>query len=582
MAVPFPPRGLRLTWLRLALLVFCTWGGTHIASAARAEPLVRVRAESRIELGVTHQELGMLISGALRDELGAPLGNRPLALEAYALSEPGEPFRTQLTTDAHGRFALELPDPAQDYRLLATFAGDATHRGVRVERRVERTRADVRLELRLPEDNVIDLDAAQLVIEAIAESDAGGADIAMRLSDETGRTLATGRTDTDGRLTLEVPAQLLGAPGPALLRLQSARDERRAEAQTEARIVRRRAVFVELASAEATLEAGGVLRVRGKVHTRVAPRARVPVGLFAQGRHVETVITDEQGAFEAQLWLDTEPGPLSIQARTEADAAGAYPAAEREITLHVAPARPVPVGWILGAGLSALAALWLYARLRLGREANEPLELAGGSDREGAGPSVRPARAQGRRDRHRISGQAIDARSAAPIAGARVSLIYEGNKDAVSLVADAQGGFESPELRAGRAHVLVEAPGYLPTHAHLEIPHRGEWTAFVVKLESLRDRALSPFRRLALKALPSSRAWGIWTNREAREWLLQRTPAQHQLLWQLTLDVERACYGRDFPSEADVGRIERTAQQLETDPLQEKVTDSTVETRTVR
>jgi hypothetical protein len=109
-----------------------TFALTTLSGVAKAEPLVRVRAESRIELGVVHMDVGMAISGALRDELGGPLANRPLAIEAVPLQEQAESWRSQLTTDAQGRFALELADASHDYRLLATFAGDATHRGVRV------------------------------------------------------------------------------------------------------------------------------------------------------------------------------------------------------------------------------------------------------------------------------------------------------------------------------------------------------------------------------------------------------------------------------------------------------------------
>ncbi len=113
-----------------------------------------------------------------------------------------------------------------------------------------------------------------------------------------------------------------------------------------------------------------------------------------------------------------------------------------------------------------------------------------------------------------------------------------------------------PSCPPGAPACWSEAPGHVATQVDLEIPHRGEWTSFVVRLESLRDRALSPFRRLTMRVLPSARAWGIWTNREAREWLAQRAPAQQAMLGKLTSEVERACYAREIPSEADVAQIE--------------------------
>lgn len=525
---------------------------------ALAEPLVRVRGESRIELGVTHVDIGISITGALRDELGAPLTGRLLALEAVPLDEPQEPSRAQLTTDAEGRFALELADPAHDYRLLAMFAGDATHRGVRVERRVERARSDVRLELRLPFGHTIDLDAPELVVEAVAESDVGGGGVTMRLSDETGRELARGVTDRAGRLRVRVPSARLGAPGAGLVRIESLRDDRRAEAQTEARVVRRRAVFLELSPVARSVEAGQSIALRGKASTQVAPRALVPVGLFTGERHLATVMTDERGLFDAELWLDARKGPLEIVARTEGDATGAYPAAEASVRITIEAARPVPLTWLaLSAALLALGA-WFTTRRR--RRAALELEPAPRMRAEDV-PSISPARAHGRRQRQEVSGRVIDARGERPIAGARIT-VRRHDELVCMLASDEAGHFESPPLPAGRARLSIEAAGFLGTDIDLELPHRGEWSAVVIRLESLRARALAAFRALALRALPSARVWGIWTTREAREWITEKAPEQRTALRKLTVAVERACYAREVPSRTEISAIEHDASSV--------------------
>jgi hypothetical protein len=529
-----------------------------LARRACAEPYVRVRGESRIELGVAHLELGVAVTGALRDELGAPLAGRVLAIEAQPLSGPREPFRDQRTTDAEGRFALELPDTAQDYRLLATFAGDATHRGVRVERRVERARSDVRLELRLPFGHTIDLDAPELVVEAVAESDVGGNGVAMRLWDEAGRELGKGVTDRAGRLRLRIATTRMGGPGAGLVRIESLRDDRRAEAQTEARVVRRRAVFLALRPSATEIEAGQPVRVRGTASTRVAPRPFVPVGLFAAERHLATVLTDAQGEFRADLWLETEPGPLELTARTEGDATGSYPAAETRIRLRIAAARPVPLGWVLLAAAAIAAIAWLSTRFRARGVRDDPEPRV----REPTEPSILPARAHGRRDRHAVSGRVLDLRGERAVAHARIEIVHGQPETSCVLASDEDGRFESPALPNGRARLRVEAGGYVSTEIELELPHRGEWSAVVIRLESERARALAAFRTLALKALPSPRAWGIWTARETREWLAERAPGQRGVLRQLTRDVERACYGRDQPVPEEVNSIERTAEAV--------------------
>jgi hypothetical protein len=103
-----------------------------------------------------------------------------------------------------------------------------------------------------------------------------------------------------------------------------------------------------------------------------------------------------------------------------------------------------------------------------------------------------------------------------------------------------------------------------------------------VRLESLRERALAPFRRLALTVLPSPRAWGVWTTREAREWIGRAAPDSRPVLGQLTLDIERACYDEQPPSEADVGSIEQRTTAVESALGPHKGTVSASQTRAAR
>ncbi len=444
---------------------------------------------------------------------------------------------------------------------------------------MERARADVRLELRLHEGHVIDLDADTFAIEAVAESDAGGDGIAMRLWDETGREVARGVTDADGRLRRTIPTRMLGSPGAGLLRIESLRDARRAEAQTEARVVRRRAVTVRIEPKGDQFEAGGALSVRGEVSTREAPRAGVPVGLFAGDRHLETVVTDAHGRFETDLWIDAPEGPLAITARAEGDATGAYPSSETRLIVRVQAARPVPIGWLVVATMVLAAVLWLLSRYRTQREFEANGDEAA---RESLAASIRPARAQGRRDRHRVNGRTLDLRNDRPISQAEITITHEQREASCTLKSDEYGRFSSPILPPGRARLRMSAEGYVTTETDVELPHRGEWTSFVVRLESLRVRALSPFRRLSLRALPSTRAWGIWTTREAREWIAQKLPGDRADLAELTLGVERACYAPEIPSEADVAAIEARAAAVEARLDEAADPRKNVDSRTVR
>lgn len=526
--------------------------------AARAEPLVRIRAESRIELGVSQLSNGVVISGALRDELGQPLADRPLAIQATPLDKRGRPHRRTLPTDALGRFELTIADTEHDYRLLATFAGDRTHRGVRVERKLERQRADVRLELRIPAGGVLELDREEISIQVVAESDAGGGNIRMRLSNETGQTLAAGRTGQDGRLELRVDPGVLGPPGPGLLRIESAPDARRAEAQTESRVVRQRRIQVTLEAMKDEFEAGSEIEVHGTVSTSEGPRAAIPVGLFARGSHAETVMSDADGKFAASLWLSAEPGTLPVSARIEADAT--HPPSEARIDIVVRPATPLPLSWLLGALAAAAASLGWLARGRIERGAStaEPM------DTESVVATVAQAPRQTRRaDRFRIAGRAVDLRDGHPVAKARVQLIDRTGRLLFECFTDADGQFCSPDMPAGAMLFRLHAEGYVAAQAAVGAPHRGEWTDFQIRLESLRARALSPFRKLALRLLPSPRVWGVWTDREVLGWAKREASGRVPDIGPLTLRVEQACYGDPGPSPDEVLAIEQEAATIE-------------------
>lgn len=543
-------------WLTL-VWTLCVW---FFAEPAQAEPTVRVRGESRIEIGVTHTALGVAISGALRDELGTALGGRRLSVEAIPESAPHDPWAAELTTDDTGRFTLEITDHDRNYRLLATFAGDAGHRGVRVERNVERARDDVRLELKLGDGPRIDLDRETVAVDVVAESDAGGDGLAMRLTDEAGRELAQGMTRSDGRLRLLVPTEQLGAPGAGLLRIESLRDDRRAEAQTEARVVRTRAVQLTLVPELDTFEAGSPIVLTGSARTRIGPRAHVPIGLYAGDQHLETLLTDARGQFSATLWPRVREGHLVLSARSDGDVGSAYPAAETSVTLLVTPPRPLPLPWLVGATLLVLVGLPLIARARA--------KLSGDSVRPPPAEiqqakRVLPRKPQGKRDRHRINGRVHDLRNDAPVPFAKISLVHEQPDGSCVLAADDAGRFASPVLPAGRLRMRVESPGFVTTELDLDVPHRGEWTSFGVRLESLRERALVPFRRLALRVLPSARSWGVWTTREVREWITRAAPTRRAQLGDLTLEVERACYDEQPPSEAEVWAIEDSVRTVE-------------------
>jgi hypothetical protein len=543
----------RITTRRALCAALCV--GCAYAGQVRAEPVVRVRADSRIELGVTHLDVGMAVTGALRDELGHGLSERSLALTAIPVDDPDAPFEMAVRTNGAGEFSLEIADGNHDYRLLASFDGDAGHRGVRVERSVERARSDVRLELRVVAGSRLDLDAADVVLHAVAESDAGGQGIALRLSDETGRELALTRTDAHGHAQFVVPTDRFGPPGTGLLRVESLRDERHAEAQTEARIIRSRLVTIDLRLERERVEVGSELGVEGSVQSRGGPSVGVPVGLYIGRDHVRTVMSDGEGHFGATLSADGAPTHSQVSARVEADPSGAHPAAERSVPLDVVAPEPLPWTWLIGILASGVAAAWLVAGRRR-RSTGGALQATAprpgnslGSAREG--PLC-----------FSLSGSVLGDQPDLPIAAARVEITPSAPGVAVLLSTDPSGAFVSPAFPPGPVRVRASARGFASSSVELVLPHNGEGEHMTLRLGSLRARAVRAFRAAVEHSLPFPRAFAVWTTREVRAFLAQRKPEQRVLLGELALEVERAAYSPEPPTEEELRDIEQHASAL--------------------
>jgi hypothetical protein len=541
------------------LLVATLTAGALEPPVSRAQPRVLVRAESRIELRTRRAVDVLVVEGALRDDLGQPLSDREITLRWRAIATPGPPVpqwgdrQRTLRTDRDGAFAVELPIASGAHHLSAWFAGDRMHERVEVARRIDLDRADVRLRVEVPNRGHLDLDVAVHEIVVRSQSDVGGDNVAIRILDELDRPLAAGTTDASGRATFHLRASDLGAPGAGRLKVRSTEDALRAEAQTEVPVIRFRRTTVTLTAEPSRAEAPASVRFEGALRDSRGPIEGRAVGLFARGDHLATTLTDGDGAFARTVEL-FEEGDVEVVARFESDAPGRTSSESAPVSIRVqGPGALSPWVWLLVPVCICLALLVWIAR-----RTPPPPERATAAPPAPAGLSA-GARVHRRPDRTDVAGRVVSHDAGEAISTARATL--RATRGDLVCAVDDEGRFEFRDNPAGTYRLVVEAPGYLAADGLVVVPHRGEWTGSTVRLESMRARALAPFRRVAIPFLRSARAWPIRTNREVLE-AARRVGPVPDALPPLTAEVERACYGPEPPDDSEVDRIDRLADRV--------------------
>lgn len=527
-------------------------------ASSRAQPTVRVRAETRIELGTSRDEHGVRVRGVLRDDLGAPLPGRSVTLR---IEPHGTPSLTQvhpLRTDAEGAFGVPLELGLGRYHLRARYDGSGSHERAEVGRDLDLERADVRLRLAVADGGQLDLDRREHSIEVRARVSGDGGSAArlrLRLEDERGRALAEGLTDDAGHVRFVVASADLGPPGAGRIRALSSSDEERAEAMTEIPVVRFRATRLTLGASTDEVFDGDRLRLDGQLTDSHGPLDERAVGLYAGDEHLATLLTDGDGRFGHELEIVDQPEGTRLRfvARFQSDAPGRTSSESPATVVEVSGAARVPwASLLLPMVLCALLLWWLSRRAPT---------LAPRHTSPPAPPPIglEAATRRGRRpERHDVSGRVLDHRDDEPIADAMVTLV--GGAEARPIPVDDTGRFEAEALPAGRWTVRVQARGYRPSEAPIDVPHRGEWTDTRVRLQSLRALALAPFRRVVLRSLSSRRMWPVWTNREAVDEADVSLRDRHRLA-DATVLVEEACYGAEPPTQSDIDAIEQATAE---------------------
>lgn len=526
----------------------------HVLPARAEPPTVVVRAASRIELHAAHRNGEAHIRGALLDDLDQPLSGRRVALDVRD-SRGAAVARRIASTAADGSFRVDLRLPVDHYTVHAEFAG-SPHLG-RAEREFEIDLARTPVTLRIMRPGpAVDLEQPRVRLAVRASSARGGEGLPIKIEDELGRPLARGRTGAAGIFERELASEALGPAGVGRLVVETPGDATRSSARTQSSLVRVRPTTLTL---QAEASDGAALRLDGALRANDSGLGDKAIGLFDGSRHLGSVLTERDGSF---TWRGPAAGvqadageELALQARFDSDAP--WLGSSRSETLHVKLTPESAPGALLLL-LPCAACLLLMWWMERGAEARRQ-EVA--TERGGDAPEVGIHAAPSRRLRPtlwNVAGEVRDAGQPRPISHADVELIADGGGHVITLHADADGAFDSGALEAGAWTLRVVAPGYAPSASRVTVPHRGEWSAACVRLESLRDAAVRAFEPAARAVLP---AGAPLTQSTAREVLHRATRLNRagELLRELTSRVERAAYGPTPPTRSDVERIARDA-----------------------
>lgn len=556
-------RGFHLPGV-LLLVAAAAAVGTH----AGAQPQVRIRAETRLELRTDAEGSHLVVHGHLRDDLGEPLADQPVVIRIEPATGAGGLGPRTVHTGASGEFELKLPQHEGLDRVSAEFPGDAAHDPTEARRPVDPSRADVRLQIQAPNGDRLDLADREHEVSVWATSPAGGGGLRIELRDELERLLATGTTDSAGRARFVVPSEVLGAAGAGRLEARTAGDDTRNPARTEVPVVRERRSRLTL---EARPDDEGVV-LEGTLRDAAGPLPGRAVGTFAEGgRHLATVLTDEKGRFRHRLDpSDLAADPQVVRARFESDAAGRPSSASPPVTVPARPERGPVWPWLLVPMAATALLLLLTTRRRPAPSAvaRHPAAARPAGVDVGKGQQ----RAATRTD---LGGQVRDNRDGRAVPGAMVTLVPAAQDAPRSVPVSSTGRFGAHALPAGRWSLRVEAEGYAPLEATFEVPHCGEWSNTVARMDSYRALVLRPFRTVAERWLPSLPQWSTSTNRELSDRVRARGAGPG--FERLAESVERVYYGAAPPTRDDLQAIERRAQEATSEvPAQDGAPDPSI------
>jgi hypothetical protein len=450
----------------------------------------------------------------------------------------------ELHTDRAGSFELRLPmldDRTYDAEVF--YDGDEFHERALVRRALDLRRSDVRLEVDAPAE--VDLGTESHAITVVARGPGGGASLLLFVEDELGRGVAQALTDAGGRAEMELRSSKLGPPGAGRLTVRTDGDSARGSARTEVPILRTRATHLDLLASPAAIEVGAPVRLSGTLHTTAGPLSRRAVGIYRNETHLATVLTGTEGGFEFEWTADRSGDHAEFVARFTTDSPG-LPSCESEpVVVAIANAPLGPIAWSVLPLLALGLGLFAWRRRLVVAPPAPSVRVRPGVDPRVVARTVRATS-------FRVSGEVVAHRGERRLTSG-VEIVDSAERVDRKNLIDGRFDFELPE---GRHRLRFVASGHIPVEVEVQIPHRGQWVDFRVRLETWRARALAIAGRVGAAIL--GRRWEKTTVHE-----LSRHPQAPEPVRAVATEAAQMIYGPNPPSGEAVEALDERARKAE-------------------
>lgn len=524
-----------------------------LAHTARADLGMDVRAQATVSMELVVSAEGTRVGIRLVDDLGAPIagGRVSVVLDATPASCAST---LSLTSRRDGSAHAIVPRACTVRGAFARFEGDASYEAHETALRAEqaRTHLDVRLAAEHPEH--IDLDGGTLLVHLGASP----ADLArgrhVLLVDELARTLATATLSEGGEAMVEVDTRALGAPGPGTLAARIIDADGIELGRAEIPVVRFRAVHVSLEARVREIET----EIAGEVRDAKGPIGAATVSVLASGVTLASAVSDVHGRFSVRLGSDRWPrgkSEIEIFARYVADRPGREDTDSRTLTL-IAPGSGshFDVRYTIPVVFAVFAFLIARRKKRAEPEQVAPEPKSMPVIEHVTRGSIAPWAP-------RVSDLGVvvlDRRDDTPIEGATVVVRAHGDEIARQTT-DAEGRVRFDALADGTLDVTAESSAHAPERFTMKCPHKGEWSAVRVRIETFRAKARRALEPVAERVLTPPATFADATLREIELASGARGPRVES---ELVAAIEVAAYGASGPTAEEVARFDDAVRTL--------------------